>query len=234
VKKLLSVYRILLLALLLSAPVYAQHISDVAGHPNIKKLKYQYYTSYFSTQKHIPILVTYKLTRSMVACSAENRIKRRNNFRSDPEFKEETVLQKDYTHSGYDRGHNMSAADNACDSTGMRECFYFSNITPQPHSFNAGVWEQLEKQERTEAIYYETIIVSIGSIGTENTIGVDEVVVPKWMWKVIFIPDMGEYECYIFPDADGDDDVLDKYQTTLKYIEKEAGVRFHQGAARLN
>ena len=120
----------------------------------------------------------------------------------------------------------MSAADNCCDAEGMKECFCFANMTPQPHAFNAGKWEELEEKERGEARSYKQIIVTCGSLGKRCTIGDDSVAVPKYMWKVIYIPGKHSYECYLFPDSDNATKELNEYETTLDEIEGHAGIQF--------
>ena len=222
----LSRLKFLLLFLCLSSGIitYGQH--------DIEVLKYKYYTSYFSTTEHIPVIIEYTLTKKMITC--KTLLKRTNKFAPDPAHQDLTDLEKDYKGSGYDRGHNMSAADNKCDITGMKECFYFSNMTPQPHSFNAGKWEETEKTEREKAMATGKVIVTTGSIGKAATIGVDKVVVPKFMWKVIYIPSDKTYLCYFFPDTDDVHESLDTYMKTLAEIEKYANVIFEEGMVRLN
>jgi DNA/RNA endonuclease G (NUC1) len=75
-------------------------------------------------------------------------------------------------------------------------------MTPQPHFFYAGTWEDLERQERKYA-EEEKIIVFTGSIGKTGAIGVDEVAVPQYMWKVIYFPQrsVDQYQCFLFPDS---------------------------------
>ena len=201
-------------------------------HHNCVVINHTNYTSYFSAEEHIPLVVTFKLTADMVQCASEQHI-RRGKFSEDPEQPDLTNLNNDYKKSGYDRGHNMSAADNECDEQGMRECFYFSNMTPQPHSFNAGKWEDLEKQERTEAVEYGQLIVTVGSIGTQTQIGTNQVVVPKFMWKVIYIPNTHSYQCYLFPDAEDVTDGLKQYEVPLPTIEKDASVQFTDGVVKV-
>lgn len=205
--------------------------SLVLGAQDLQKLKYEYYTSWFSASEHIPIVVTYTLTGKMVSCS--DPAKRTNKFKPDPDHKSLTNLARDYRGSGYDRGHNMPAADNKCSDTGMEQCFYFSNMTPQPHSFNAGRWKDLETQERNEAVNFKTIIVTCGSLGVKETIGEDKVVVPKKMWKVIYIPSSGKYECYVFPNDEEVNKELIKYSVKKSVIEEQAGVRFNKGAVEV-
>jgi len=161
----------------------------------------------------------------MLACS-EHIARKGERFKPDPELPDETDLQRDYTHSGYDRGHNMSAQDNECSVTGMDECFYFSNIFPQQHAFNAGTWEQLEKKEREDAELYGRIKVFIGSLGDPATIGEDHVVVPLYCWKIIYIPHLSEYDCYIFPNDTPTDKDIEHYSISLEMIEKKTGIYF--------
>ena len=214
----------ILIPLLLLMQCYA-----FAQPADIKILKHQFYTSYFSTTKHIPVVIEYSLTKEMFQC--EVKIKRTNKFTADPLLPEETSLKNDYKASGFDRGHNMSAADNGCSETGMMECFYFSNMTPQPHFFNAGTWEDLEKQERNYALH-EKIIVFTGSIGKTETIGADNVVVPRYMWKVIYFPQRttNKYECFMFPDSDIAVKPYTLYRISKEEIEEHAGIKFIGGS----
>jgi len=215
----------LLLLSFLCLGVSAQDTTDII------KIEHTFYTSYFSQSEHIPIVVQYTLKSGMVTCSAGNKVPRSiGKFTRDPLQPDITTLTKDYVRSGYDRGHNMSAADNGCDTVGMKECFYFSNMTPQPHFFNAGVWEDLENQERVEAKQFKTIVVFTGSLGKVATIGKDSVVVPMYMWKVIYIPSAMKYECYLFPDSDAAKKPYTQYVTTLEEIEGHAGIRFSKGS----
>ncbi len=209
-----------------AAPDVAPHYTDYVV------IRHTYYTSYFSKDEHIPLVVTFKLTADMVQCSEEEH-QHRGKFSEDPEQPELTNLNDDYRRSGFDRGHNMSAADNECNEQGMRECFYFSNMTPQPHSFNAGKWEDLEKQERREARTYGQIIVTVGSTGLQQQIGADQVEVPEHMWKVIYIPGSRIYQCYLFPDSDGVEQPLWQYKVPLETIETQAPVVFEDGQVKL-
>lgn len=58
------------------------------------------------------------------------------------------VSPEDYAHSGFDRGHMApNQAMGACYGTeGQRESFLMSNIVPQLHAVNAGVWKDLEQR----------------------------------------------------------------------------------------
>ncbi|MBL7893617.1 MAG: DNA/RNA non-specific endonuclease [Bacteroidia bacterium] len=187
-------------------------------------LHHKYYTSTFIKSKHIPLLVEYTLTKEMLSCT--KKIKRKNNFAPDPDLPEATNIDKDYKRSGYDRGHNMSAEDNTCNKEGMNECFYFSNMFPQIHSLNGGVWKKLENQERAEAKQYGKIKVFIGSTGELKKIGKDKVVVPEYCWKIIYIESLNTYECYIFPNKKPKKSDYTSYKVPLTEIEQKTNIKF--------
>jgi endonuclease G len=95
-------------------------------------------------------------------------------------------LTNDYKNSGFDRGHNSPSADNLCEGQIVqKECFYFTNMTPQYHILNAGDWKMLEELTRTLAKDKDSIKVWCGSIGSQKKIG--RVSVPTKCWKVIYI-----------------------------------------------
>ena len=88
-------------------------------------------------------MVEWWLTKSMTTCPTP--LKRKDNFKPDPQSVNETDIAKDYVGSGVDRGHMMPAAENLCQTQSIQdECFYFSNMSPQYHSLNAGDWKSVE------------------------------------------------------------------------------------------
>lgn len=81
------------------------------------------------------------------------------------------VSPEDYSGSGYDRGHlapNFAIATRFGE-TAQQETFLMSNITPQLHSLNAGLWKQLEMKIATSypARYGEVWVFAGPIFGTE-------------------------------------------------------------------
>jgi endonuclease G len=110
---------------------------------------------------------------------------------------DETNLSNYYKGSGFDRGHMSPAADNLCNGLlVMNESFYFSNMSPQYHSLNAGDWKSLETFTRESAIQYDSIRVWCGNLGETKKIGI--LSVPEKCWKVIYIKNQKKYYYYIF------------------------------------
>ena len=127
--------------------------------------------------------VIYELTDNEVS----GGVKRKNQFRSDPKVKTASASLSDYRGSGYDRGHLAPAADMKWSVTAMSESFYMSNMSPQRPSFNRGIWKRLEEQVRLWALNNKSIYVVTGGVLEDEleTIGVNEVSVPEYFYKVI-------------------------------------------------
>lgn len=159
------------------------------------RLVHKNYTSLFSKSKKYPVLVEWWLTKSKVSCS--NPVPRTDKFLPDPLLKEYTNLQDSYTKSGFDRGHMSPAADNQCSGKDvLEESFYFSNMSAQYHSLNAGDWKSLETFTRNLSLEVDSVKVFCGNIGESKKIGI--VSVPEKCWKVIYIKKTNQYRYFIF------------------------------------
>ncbi len=187
-------------------------------------LKHNYYTAYFSPKQRIPRVVKYEVTKQMLSCPEGLA---RAGFKEDPLAGVITRLKDDYLYSGLTKGHNMSAESNSCDETGMAECFYYSNMTPQPQHFNGGVWKSLEIREREYANEYGKIIVYCGSLGKQKVIGANKVVVPKFMWKLIYFPTLHKYECFLFPNSTVTEQPFEQYHIKFEALQERTGIEFN-------
>jgi endonuclease G len=143
-----------------------------------------------------PEWVSYMLTKP----EQQITIKRYSgNFKVDPNVST-CATHADYTNSGYDRGHIFPAA-NAWTSEIMLESFFTTNITPQLHPFNAGVWLRMEEKEREWAILYDTLYVVSGAVLRDglNTIGKNkDVAVPEYFFKVMLVNTVKEQKAIAF------------------------------------
>jgi len=189
------------------------------------RIKHTNYVTVFSKSKHYPVLVEWWATKAKVSC--DKPLTRKDNFKPDPLLPNETDLANDYKGSGFDRGHMMPAADNLCQTPQVQdECFYFSNMTPQPHTLNAGSWKTLETQTRLLALEKDSIHVWCGAVGSVNFFGENKVSIPSKCWKVIYIKKTNEYRAYIFPNTSEKID-LEKLKVTKEEVEKLSGFKFN-------
>lgn len=122
-----------------------------------------YFTSYNHTH-YQPNWVAYTLSPAKLTKEAE----RTNEFLVDPNIQPETANTKDYTKSGFDRGHLAPAADMSWSKQAMYESFYMSNISPQAPKFNRGIWKKLEEQVRDWARVKSSLFIITGPILNES------------------------------------------------------------------
>jgi endonuclease G len=183
------------------------------------------YTTVFSKSKHYPVLVEWYATKAKVACAAP--LKRKDNFKPDPQLVSETNIASDYVGSGTDRGHMMPAAENLCQTAAIQdECFYFSNMAAQYHSLNAGDWKSVETMERELAKKEDSVHVWCGNIGVAKTIGAGKVAVPTQCWKVIYLVKSKEWMAFLFDNNTSKPDGIHNNQVDVVDIEKLTGFKF--------
>lgn len=192
-------------------------ISTYSYSQDTIRVKHINYSAVYSKSKHYPILVEWWLTKNKVNCN--NKLKRVNEFKIDPLLPDYTDEAKDYINSGLDRGHNCPADDNLCQGEEVeKECFYYSNMTPQYHSLNAGDWKTLETLTRKLADTNDSVHVWCGSAGNSKII--NNLIVPQKCWKIIYIKKTKEWFYYIFNNSPDKPVGLDKNKTTLNEIKK--------------
>ncbi len=127
--------------------------------------------------------VAYELKKTHLA----NTNYKRPYFEIDTAVKTKAAHWKNYKQSGYDRGHLCPAADRKYTQKAHDETFLTSNITPQTHTFNSGIWNTLEQKARFWVNKYDGIFVVTGGVlsGDLKTIGEEQVGVPNYFYKVL-------------------------------------------------
>lgn len=146
----------------------------------------------YSNNKKTPILSSIHLTKDVVLRSAD--MVRKNNFTQDntlPESLQTTI--KDYTNSGYDKGHLTPFKDISFSNDVNK----LSNVVPQAPSLNRGIWAQLEDNVRADAIKNDSIYVMTGVVFEEQVSIGSNVPVPSHMFKVIIYPTTKEKKVFI-------------------------------------
>lgn len=181
------------------------------------RLVHKNYTTVFSKSKAYPVLVQWWVTKRQVSCPTP--VKRVDRFVPDPLLPKETDLAIFYKGSGFDRGHMSPAADNLCDGEPiMFECFYFSNMSPQYHSLNAGDWKSLETHTREIALKYDSIRVWCGNLGEVKKIG--KLSIPEKCWKVVYIKSLKKYHYYIFNNDQSKPDGMSNNEVSSEEFKK--------------
>ncbi|HSD15231.1 MAG TPA: DNA/RNA non-specific endonuclease [Flavobacterium sp.] len=167
--------------------------------------------------------VAYELT----SADFSNRDFKRPFFVQDPKVKTQSADWRNYKKSGYDKGHLCPAADRKSSYQAYAETFFTSNITPQRHNFNDGVWNRLEQKTRYWAKKYNGVYVVTGGVlkGNLKTIGKEKVAVPDYFYKILMTKDEKKMIGFLVPHKASD---LPLYQFTVSVdaIEKMTGIDF--------
>ena len=142
------------------------------------------FTLGYSLQYRQAVWVAYTLTAENLQAK---QVRRRDQFRADPEVKNHPVHPKDYTRSGFDKGHLAPAADMTYSLPSMENSFLMTNISPQIPGCNRGIWKRVENQVRRWAIKEEKLYIITGPIFPKNLpiMGKTAIPVPEAFYKVI-------------------------------------------------
>ncbi len=142
------------------------------------------------------------------------------------------VRSDEYTGSGYDRGHlapNFGIA--RCYGREAQEStFLMSNIIPQKHEMNAGLWRFLE--ERAAVNYsgrFGEIWVLTGPIYGQSPKKIGKgVPVPEACFKIMIDETEGKVraQAFIVPQSASSTGSLNRYLVSIDEVEKRAGLDF--------
>jgi endonuclease G len=142
------------------------------------------------------------------------------------------VSPEDYSGSGYDRGH---LAPNYAIATrfgveAQEETFLMSNITPQLHALNAGLWKELEMKIATSypARYGEVWVIAGPVFGDQPKKLRGEVLVPDAFYMIIVDEqdDKLRTMAVIVPQGASPDAQWEDYLTSVAEIQRRTRLDF--------
>jgi endonuclease G len=137
-----------------------------------------------------------------------------------------------YSRSGYDRGH---LAPNYVIATrygaqAQAETFRMSNIIPQPHALNAGLWKQLEQRIATSypGRFGEVWVFAGPVFGDRPEKLRRRVAVPEACYMIIVDESEGRVRtaAFLFPQDTPAEATLGNYLVTIDEIERRTGLDF--------
>lgn len=157
------------------------------------------------------------------------------------------ALLKDYQRSGYDRGHQVPAADAKWSQKSMDETFYLSNMCPQVgEGFNRDYWAHFEDFCRRLTVKYPSVRIVTGPLylprkdPTDNKWYVKyemigsppSVAVPTHFYKVIFAEDgkVGgnvALGAFVLPNARiPNSKPITDFEVPIEAVERASGLEF--------
>lgn len=157
------------------------------------------------------------------------------------------ALLKDYYRSGFDRGHQVPAADCKWSQAAMDDTFFLSNMCPQVgEGFNRDYWAHFEDFCRRLTLKYPSVRIVTGPLYLPKLDPVDKkwyvkyemignppsVAVPTHFYKVIFAEDgkaggnvaLG---AFVLPNAPiNNAKPLTDFEVPLEVVERASGLEF--------
>lgn len=169
--------------------------------------------------------VAYELKKSHLS----NINHKRPYFQIDDAVKTGAAHWRNYKNSGFDRGHLCPAGDRRYSQSAHDETFLTSNITPQEHEFNSGIWNTLEQKVRYWASKYDGVFVVTGGVlnGNMKTIGDEDVSVPNQFYKVLIDNNSGKTKmiAFLMPHENSNKPLF-KFVVSVDTIEALTGIDF--------
>lgn len=188
-------------------------------------IKHDYYTLSYNEKYEQAEWVAYELKKSYVRSSNFDR----PYFIEDPKVKTGSADWRNYKKSGYDKGHLCPAGDMEFAINAYNDTFFTSNISPQKHDFNGGVWNRLEQKVRYWATKYDGVYVITAGVLQPNlkTIGQEQVLVPNYFYKILLDNSNGQYKmiAFLVPNAKSNKPLYE-FVVSVDSIEKMTGIDF--------
>ncbi|WP_369970713.1 DNA/RNA non-specific endonuclease [Psychroserpens sp. XS_ASV72] len=186
---------------------------------------HEYYSLSYSEPNEQAEWVAYELKAEHLS----NTNFERPYFEIDKAVKTGAAHWRNYKGSGYDRGHLCPAGDRRFSKKAHDETFLTSNISPQDHEFNSGIWNRLEQKVRYWAKKYNGVYVVTGGIFDDNmtTIGTEKVSVPNRFYKVMIDYNSGRPKmiAFLLPHK-ASNQPLYTYVVSVDEIENLTGIDF--------
>lgn len=156
-------------------------------------------------------------------------------------------MLKDYYRSGFDRGHQVPAADAKWSQEAMNETFYLSNMCPQVgEGFNRDYWAHFEDFCRRLTVKYPSVRIVTGPLYLPKKDPVDNkwyvkyemigtppsIAVPTHFYKVIFAEDgrIGgnvALGAFVLPNAPiSNDKPITDFEVPVEAVERASGLEF--------
>lgn len=186
----------------------------------------------YSNARKNPLWVAYRLFR----LDKFPTLPRPGGFKTDDRTRA-LVRNRDYTHSGYDRGH-MAPNDAIGDCYGpdaQLATFLMSNVVPQRPELNRHLWARLEQYAKANfAVRFAEVWVVTGPVFDERIERLRSgVEIPDAFFKIVLdeTRDGVRAIAWVIPQGAERNDSLDRFLTSVDAIEGATGLDFFRELA---
>ena len=206
-------------------PDNAQGFDFLPSSTTNQVVSHKYYTLSYHEEFEQAEWVAYELKKSFL----KNSNFRRPFFIEDSKVRTGSASWRNYKTSGFDKGHLCPAGDMEFSEEAYNDTFLTSNIAPQTHDFNNGVWNRLEQKVRYWAGIYDGIYVVTGGVLNKDsqTIGKENVSVPKFFYKILLDYNNGDFKmiAFLIPNEKSNKPLY-SFVVSVDLVEKMTGIDF--------
>jgi endonuclease G len=169
-----------------------------------------------------PLWSAEHLTRSNIF--EARKLERHNDFHHESQLiPTDRAELKDYSKSGFDRGHMSPNADMPTEEA-QQQCFTLANMVPQNPDNNRHLWEGIESAVRNLTIRNGELYVISGPLflGSNLKRLNGRVLVPSHLYKIVFDPMTNIGAAYFVKNEPGEEWEI----MSISQLEKIAGIDF--------
>jgi endonuclease G len=215
---------------------------DPDDKDNYLLLKKQYALAY-NNAKGTPNWVSWRLVRADLGDAP------RKQFHPDASLPRgfKKVTPKDYSDSGFDRGHLCPHGDRSATAADSNATFAMTNMAPQSPELNQHAWNDFEiycrdlVRRHGKRLYLVCGPAGVGGVGRhgyKRTIADGKVTVPAKCWKVVLVLDADDGDdvdrvtartrliAVVMPNNDSVTHDWARYRTSVKAVEELTGYTF--------
>lgn len=199
------------------------------------------YDIVYDSRTKVASFVRERLRKSSLVNQA---VRANRSFRVDADLpKENRATIKDFTNSGFDKGHLAAAGNASSSEKAMSDTFLLSNIAPQDPELNQRYWKSFENKIRDAVNQHDLIEVFTGCLFlpaqwtdgktrvTYEVIGNGQVAVPTHFFKVLYFykGPSSLSTAYIIPNKEIPPNTpFSEFQVTVEHVQKLSGIMFNQ------
>ena len=226
----INIFKKLIILTLLSLSLFAfqgKYLPniDIKAHCD-KILHKSAYDICYSCKWKTPIMSVYTIDGRAIS-SSTHYSRKGLNFTPDYNLPNKCrSYRKDYSRTGYDRGHLCPNAVFNYSKRLQKETFKLSNIAPEKPQLNRRLWAKIERFTRFQARKYKKVSVITGVCGSLGHIK-NNVNIPKYWYKILFLPN-GKTISFLVPNTNvGMKRAKAKeFLSSVDKIERVCGVHF--------
>ena len=173
---------------------------------------------------------------SFDAMTAQDNVSRSDAWGWDPKIPAAYDTSNFFRRSGYSRGHLVASEDRTFSQAANEQTFYYTNMSPQLQTHNAGIWHHLEHRVQEwgrDRSFCDNLYVAKGGTIREGQIEEQrlkgKMVIPRYYWMALLMKKGKKYEGIAFLTEHrkyGKGERIDELTLSIRELEQFTGLDF--------